>query len=122
VGDKETQLLPLTLSHSPAPHSPLFQMQRLTLSITNRLGLHARAAAKLVKLANSYRCNVRLARVDSRLNPPAQPGPVDAKSIFGILLLAASQGAVVEVVTEGVDETDAIEAVRKLIEGKFGEE
>jgi phosphocarrier protein len=97
-------------------------MQRLTLSITNRLGLHARAAAKLVKLANSFRSNVLLARVDSRLNPPAQSGPVSAKSIFGILLLAASQGAVVEITTEGVDEADAIEAVRKLIEGKFGEE
>jgi len=101
-------------------------MQRLTLPITNRLGLHARAAAKLVKLANSFRCNIRLARVDSRLNRAAQvlapPGPVDAKSIFGILLLAASQGAVVEVITEGVDETEAMEAVRKLIEGKFGEE
>jgi phosphocarrier protein HPr len=102
------------------------QMQRLTLNITNRLGLHARAAAKLVKLANSFRCEVRLARVDSGANPPAHglapPGPVDAKSIFGILLLAASQGAVVEVITEGVDETEAMESVRKLIEGKFGEE
>ena len=97
-------------------------MRQLTLTITNRLGLHARAAAKLVKLANSFRCNILLARVDLRLNPPAQPGPVDAKSIFGILLLAASQGAVVEVITEGVDETEAIEAVRELIEGKFGEE
>jgi len=113
----------------PVPHSPLSQMQRLTLNITNRLGLHARAAAKLVKLANSFRCNVMLARVDSGANPPAPrarglapAGPVDAKSIFGILLLAASQGAVVEVITEGVDEIEAMESVRKLIEGKFGEE
>ena len=104
-------------------------MQRLTLNITNRLGLHARAAAKLVKLANSFRCDVLLARVDSGANPLAPrtcglapPGPVDAKSIFGILLLAASQGAVVEVITEGADENEAMEAVRKLIEGKFGEE
>jgi len=97
-------------------------MQRLTLPITNRLGLHARAAAKLVKLANSFRSNILLARIDSRLNAPAHSGPVDAKSIFGILLLAASQGALVEITTEGVDETDAMEAVRKLIEGKFGEE
>lgn len=97
-------------------------MQRLTLPITNRLGLHARAAAKLVKLANSYRSNILLARVDSRLNAPAQSGPVNAKSIFGILLLAATQGALVEITTEGVDETDAMDAVRKLIEGKFGEE
>ena len=101
-------------------------MQRLTLNITNRLGLHARAAAKLVKLANSFRCEVLLARVDSGANPPshglAPPGPVDAKSIFGILLLAASQGAVVEVITEGVDEAEAMESVRQLIEDKFGEE
>ncbi|MGE0132501.1 MAG: HPr family phosphocarrier protein [Blastocatellales bacterium] len=97
-------------------------MQRLTLPITNRLGLHARAAAKLVKLANSFRCDVLLSRADSLRNATAQSEPVDAKSIFGILLLAASQGAVVEVITEGVDEAEAIEAVRKLIESKFGEE
>lgn len=103
-------------------------MQRLTLPITNRLGLHARAAAKLVKLANSFRCDIRLARADSSRNASSQPapneppGPVDAKSIFGILLLAASQGVVIEVIAEGADETEAIEAVRKLIEGKFGEE
>jgi phosphocarrier protein HPr len=52
----------------------------------------------------------------------APPGPVDAKNIFGILLLAASRGAVVEVITEGGDEIEAMEAVRKLIEDKFGEE
>jgi phosphocarrier protein HPr len=104
-------------------------MRRITLSITNRLGLHARAAAKLVKLANTFRCDVMLARVESggdRAAPGScghgQSGPVDAKSIFGILLLAASQGAVVEVITEGADEVEAMEAVRKLIEDKFGEE
>ena len=104
-------------------------MQRLTLDITNRLGLHARAAAKLVKLANSFRCDVRLARVESNANQAspgacehAPPGPVDAKNIFGILLLAASKGALVEVITEGADEIEAMEAVRKLIENKFGEE
>jgi phosphocarrier protein HPr len=96
-------------------------MQRFTLDITNRLGLHARAAAKLVKLANSFRCDVLLTRVESSADRPA-PGPVDAKSIFGILLLAASRGAVVEVITEGADEVEAMEAVRKLIEDKFGEE
>lgn len=102
-------------------------MQRFTLDITNRLGLHARAAAKLVKLANSFRCDVLLARVDSSIDPPGAcghgpAGPVDAKSIFGILLLAAPRGSVVEVITEGADEVEAMEAVRKLIEGKFGEE
>ena len=104
-------------------------MQRVTLDITNRLGLHARAAAKLVKIANSFRCNVMLARVESSTDPSppgacghAPPGPVDAKNIFGILLLAASRGAVVEVITDGADEIEAIEVVRKLIEDKFGEE
>ncbi|HEY6402959.1 MAG TPA: HPr family phosphocarrier protein [Blastocatellia bacterium] len=96
-------------------------MRRIALEITNRLGLHARAAAKLVKLANSFRCDVKLARVESSVNSP-RPEPVDAKNIFGILLLAASKGAVIEVITEGADEIDAVEAVRKLIEDKFGEE
>jgi phosphocarrier protein HPr len=107
-------------------------MQRVTLDITNRLGLHARAAAKLVKLANSFRCDVKLARVESNVNSSGPPPPgdcehalsgaVDAKNIFGILLLAASKGAVIKVITEGPDEIEAMEAVRKLIEGKFGEE
>jgi phosphocarrier protein HPr len=111
-------------------------LQRFTLEITNRLGLHARAAAKLVKLANSFRCEVKLARVESSINPRdlatsgacghAPPGPppgaVDAKNIFGILLLAASKGAVIEVITDGADEIEAMAAVRKLIEDKFGED
>jgi phosphocarrier protein HPr len=124
VGKEVTPHSPL-----PIPYSSLLQMQRVTLDITNRLGLHARAAAKLVKLANSFRCDIKLARVESNVNPAppgacehAPPGAVDAKSIFGILLLAASKGAVVEVITEGPDEIDAMEAVRKLIEDKFGEE
>jgi phosphocarrier protein len=91
-------------------------MQRLTLPITNRLGLHARAAAKLVKLANSFQCHVLLARSDSKHRT------VDAKSIFGILLLAASQGAVIEITTEGADEIEAMEALRALVENRFGEE
>lgn len=91
-------------------------MRQLTLPITNRLGLHARAAAKLVKLANSFECDVRLARTEARSKK------VDAKNIFGILLLAASQGTVIEVITEGADENEAAEALRQLIEDKFGEE
>lgn len=91
-------------------------MRQLTLPITNRLGLHARAAAKLVKLANSFECEIRLARAE------AQSKKVDAKNIFGILLLAASQGTMIEVTTEGADENEAAEALRQLIEDKFGEE
>lgn len=91
-------------------------MRQLTLPITNRLGLHARAAAKLVKLANSFQCDVQLARTGG------QSKKVDAKNIFGILLLAATQGTVIEITTEGADESDAVEALRQLIEAKFGEE
>jgi phosphocarrier protein len=91
-------------------------MRQLTLPITNRLGLHARAAAKLVKLANSFECDVRLARAEARSKK------VDAKNIFGILLLAASQGTALEITTEGADENEAAEALRQLIGDKFGEE
>jgi phosphocarrier protein len=100
-------------------------MQRFTIEITNRLGLHARAAARLVKLANTFRCDVLLARAESNIDSAsghASAGPVDAKNIFGILMLAASKGAMLEVITEGADEAGAMEAVRKLIEDKFGEE
>ncbi len=90
-------------------------MQQQTLTITNRLGLHARAAAKVVKLAGGYESNILLARSDSRHQR------ADAKSIFGILLLAASQGTEIEIITEGRDEVEALEAVCKLIDSKFGE-
>jgi phosphocarrier protein HPr len=91
-------------------------MQQRTLTILNRLGLHARAAAKVVKLSGGYESAILLARSDSRHKR------VDAKSIFGILMLAASQGTVIEIITEGVDEAEAMEAVCTLIESKFGEE
>ena len=91
-------------------------MQQRTIIITNRLGLHARAAAKLVRLAGGFRSQVWLARSD------AQHKPVDAKSIFNVLLLAAAQGTAVEVVTEGEDDTAAVEALCQLIIDKFGEE
>jgi phosphocarrier protein HPr len=98
------------------PQSAIEKMQQRTITITNRLGLHARAAAKLVRVAAGYRSNVFLARND------AQHKTADAKSIFNVLLLAAAQGTVLEVVTEGEDETAAIEALCQLIAGKFGEE
>jgi len=91
-------------------------MQQRTLTILNRLGLHARAAAKMVKLAGGYESAILLARSDS------QHKRADAKSIFGILMLAASQGTVIEIITEGRDEVEALEAVCTLIETKFGEE
>lgn len=91
-------------------------MQQRTVIITNRLGLHARAAAKLVKLANTFASEVLLARVD------APEKKVDAKSIFSTLLLAATQGAALEIICAGLDEEAALAALCQLIESKFGEE
>lgn len=90
-------------------------MQERTLVIKNRLGLHARAAARLVKLANKYQSEILLAR------PDAHRRTVNAKSIFGVLLLAATQGTKIEITVAGVDEEIAIEALCCLIEDKFGE-
>ena len=83
--------------------------------IPNRLGLHARAAAKLVRLANSYTSSVQLLRCDS----PEKK--VDAKSILGILMLAATQHTEIELSVDGSDETEALEALCQLIQNKFGE-
>ncbi|MBI1765812.1 MAG: HPr family phosphocarrier protein [Acidobacteria bacterium] len=91
-------------------------MQQRTITITNRLGLHARAAAKLVRVAAGFRSHAVLARTDARHQT------ADAKSIFNVLLLAAAQGTELEVVTEGEDEAAALEALCALIAGKFGEE
>ena len=91
-------------------------MQQRTITITNRLGLHARAAAKLVRLAAGYRSSVLLARSEL----PHQTA--DAKSIFNVLLLAAAQGTALEVIAEGEDEVAAVEALCGLIAQKFGEE
>jgi phosphocarrier protein len=91
-------------------------MQQRTLTITNRLGLHARAAAKVVKLAVGFQSDILLVRSDS------QQKRADAKSILGILLLAASKGTVIDVIADGADEAQALESLCLLIENKFGEE
>ncbi|GBC77584.1 Phosphocarrier protein NPr [bacterium HR08] len=90
-------------------------MQRRTVQVTNRLGLHARAAAKLVQVANRFQSAITLARSDTGQT-------ADAKSILGVLLLAASAGTHLDVTTSGEDEMEAIEAICRLIESKFGEE
>ena len=92
------------------------QMRRQTVTIRNKLGLHARAAARLVRLAGGYRSDIRLARVDAPVNV------VDAKSIFGVLLLAATQNIELEVSAAGEDEEAAINAVCSLIENDRGEQ
>ncbi len=90
-------------------------MIRKTLRIKIELGLHARAAAKLVKLTSQFESDIRL----SRLNVQEQ---VDAKSILGILLLAAAKGTEIQVMTDGEDEEVAMEAVVQLVNNRFGEE
>ena len=82
--------------------------------VTNRLGLHARAAAKLVRAATAFRATVRLVRAD--LGAVA-----DAKSILSVLMLAAARGTELQVTAEGPDEGQALDALCQLIGGGFGE-
>jgi phosphocarrier protein len=82
------------------------------VTISNKLGLHARASAKLTKLAGSYPCEVWIARGDRRVN---------AKSIMGVMMLAAGLGATVELETNGEREQEAMDALVALMNDKFGE-
>ena len=87
-------------------------MIKSSITISNKLGLHARASAKLTKLAGSFRSEVHLSRNARRVN---------AKSIMGVMMLAAGLGSEVELETEGVDERAANDALLALIVDKFGE-
>ena len=87
-------------------------MIKTTTTISNKLGLHARASAKLTKLAGSFSCEVWLSRGERRIN---------AKSIMGVMMLAAGLGSTVEIETNGVDEQQAMDALLALIADKFGE-
>ena len=87
-------------------------MIKTTANISNKLGLHARASAKLTKLASSFPCEVFMSRNERRVN---------AKSIMGVMMLAAGLGAQVEVETDGAQEQEAMDALLTLIDGKFGE-
>jgi len=80
--------------------------------IINKLGLHARASAKLTQLASSFRCEVMLSRNQRRVN---------AKSIMGVMMLAAAKGTTVTVETEGEGEAEAMQAILDLINNYFGE-
>ncbi|MGH6637542.1 MAG: HPr family phosphocarrier protein [Polaromonas sp.] len=81
-------------------------------NINNKLGLHARASAKLTKLAGSFACEVWMAKGERRVN---------AKSIMGVMMLAAGLGSTVEIETHGDDEHAAMGALLALIADKFGE-
>ena len=87
-------------------------MIKTTVTISNKLGLHARASAKLTKLAGSHRCEVWMSRGERRIN---------AKSIMGVMMLAAGMGSEVEIETDGEDEQPCMEAIVALINDKFGE-
>ena len=82
------------------------------VTIINKLGLHARASAQLTKLAGSYPCNVFMTRGERRVN---------AKSIMGVMMLAAGLGSEVQVETDGEQEQAAMDALLALINDKFGE-
>ena len=87
-------------------------MVKTTIRISNKLGLHARASAKLSKLAGSFKSDVFLARQGRRVN---------AKSIMGVMMLAAGLGSDVEIETDGIDEAQAMAALVAIFEDKFGE-
>jgi phosphocarrier protein len=87
-------------------------MPKTSTIISNKLGLHARASAKLTKLAGSFPCDVWLARGERRVN---------AKSIMGVMMLAAGKGTAVELETIGEREHEALDALLALINDKFGE-
>jgi phosphocarrier protein HPr len=87
-------------------------MIKTTATISNKLGLHARASAKLTKLAGSFPCDIWIAKGERRVN---------AKSIMGVMMLAAGLGSTVEIDVSGDKEAEAITALLALINDKFGE-
>ena len=87
-------------------------MIKTSTNISNKLGLHARASAKLTKLAGSFPCEVWMSKGERRVN---------AKSIMGVMMLAAGIGSTVEIETDGNQEQAAMEALLALIHDKFGE-
>jgi phosphocarrier protein len=87
-------------------------MQQREITISNKLGLHARAAAKLVSAASGYTADIFLDKEGQRIN---------GKSIMGVMMLAASQGTKLTLVIDGRDEVEAMRALLDLIDDKFGE-
>jgi phosphocarrier protein HPr len=87
-------------------------MLQQDIVIINKLGLHARASAKFTQLASSFKCEVMLSRNSRRVN---------AKSIMGVMMLAAAKGTTITIETNGVDEAEAMQALQNLINDYFGE-
>lgn len=84
-----------------------------TVTIVNKLGLHARAAAKFVTLASSFSSDIKVSRNGQEVN---------GKSIMGVMMLAASKGSEITLIINGDDETEAIEKLSELVHERFGEE
>ena len=87
-------------------------MIRENITISNKLGLHARASAKLTKIASGFDCDVWITRNERRIN---------AKSIMGVMMLAAGVGSTVLLETDGADEQAAMDALLALVNDKFGD-
>ena len=87
-------------------------MPERTVQIVNKAGLHARPAAEIVKLAAKYRSDITVVREDLEVN---------GKSIMGVMMLAAECGSTLQLKAEGPDAAEALDALEKLIESKFGE-
>lgn len=88
-------------------------MKRKEIAIRNKFGLHARPASLLVKLANNFDAEVQLVKEDTEVN---------AKSILGVMMLAAGPGQKVTIIADGPDEEEAVNAIFSLIESRFGED
>jgi len=84
------------------------------ITVVNRLGLHARAAAQLVRRASTFKSVIKLERLDAN-------AVADAKSILSLLMLAATRGTTLKIVIEGVDEDEALSSIERLFEEGFGE-
>lgn len=87
-------------------------MPAAEVEIINKLGLHARASAKVTQVATRFKCDVWMERKGRRIN---------AKSIMGVMMLAASKGSTVKIETDGPDAAEALQAISQLIIDKFGE-
>ena len=88
-------------------------MQQRDVEVVNKLGLHARPSARLTQMASNFKSNVFMSRNGRRVN---------AKSIMGVMMLAAAKGSTITLETEGDDEVEAINALAELISSGFGEE
>ncbi len=88
-------------------------MEKIKIKITNKLGLHLRPSSKLAQIASKYPCEILISRNQKKVN---------AKSVLGITMLAAGQGSEIEIECNGVDETQAVSAIKKLFETNFNEE